>query len=31
VFDPHLMRGIPIQARGVGGTSPGTAPHNIRL
>lgn len=25
--DPHALRGIPIIGHGIGGTSPGTAPH----
>lgn len=29
--DPMQLRGIPVIARGVGGTSPGTAPHHIRV
>lgn len=29
--DPADLRGIPVQAMGVGGTSPGTAPENALL
>jgi len=26
--DPHRLRGIPMFARGIGGTMPGTQPHS---